>query len=389
MQIKIGEKIKELRARDGRTQNDLATAIGVSCQAVSRWEANGGYPDMEIIPAIANYFHVTIDELYGYHGDREERIADILKEANKILLKYSHFGKGELSEDVKDCIQLLRTAADEFPNESKILLKLATALHMWGWHKHGMQACPPDSSGFIHFDIEQNSKNVYWQEAVQALEKALGANPSPEDRESIIQQLTPLYCRMGEYEKAKALACDQNALIICKEVLLPMATTGDEQQRYQAERVMALLSRLELSITESMAYRPAVSCSEYGQNIRLSVAKLYESIFADGKFGKYHGVMGRLYLDLSFNECISLHNTEQALIYFERAFDHYKQSIRVYNEGNYDYTAPLLSGMKSLKKGDYAPVDMGDFWKKELKTYPQAFRDELRQNSKYAECFAE
>ena len=75
MKIKIGEKIKEFRARDGRTQNDLATAIGVSCQAVSRWEANGGYPDMEIIPAIANYFHVTIDELYGYHGDREEKIA--------------------------------------------------------------------------------------------------------------------------------------------------------------------------------------------------------------------------------------------------------------------------------------------------------------------------
>jgi transcriptional regulator with XRE-family HTH domain len=151
MQIKIGEKIKELRARDGRTQNDLATAVGVSCQAVSRWEANGGYPDMEIIPAIANYFHVTIDELYGYHGDREEKIADILKEANKILLKYSHFGKGELSEDVKDCIQLLRTAADEFPNESKILLKLATALHMWGWHKHGMQACPPRFLGIYPF----------------------------------------------------------------------------------------------------------------------------------------------------------------------------------------------------------------------------------------------
>ena len=224
---------------------------------------------------------------------------------------------------------------------------------------------------------------------MQALEKALNANPSPEDRASIIQQLTPLYCRMGEYEKAKALACNQNALIICKEVLLPMAATGEEQERYQAERVIALLSRLELSITEAIAYRPAVSCSEYGQDIRLSVVKLYESIFADGKFGKYHGTMGRLYLHLSFNECISLHNTEQALVYFDKAFDHYKESMRVYNEGNYNYTAPLLSGMQCVKKGDLAPADMGDFWKNELKTYPQAFRDELRKNPKYAECFAE
>ena len=63
MNIKIGEKIKQLRQRDGRKQEDLANALGVTCQAISRWEANGGYPDMELIPAIANYFNVSIDEL--------------------------------------------------------------------------------------------------------------------------------------------------------------------------------------------------------------------------------------------------------------------------------------------------------------------------------------
>lgn len=66
MNIKIGEKIRQLRQRDGRKQEDLAGVLGVSPQAVSRWEANGGYPDMELIPAIANYFNVSIDELFGY-----------------------------------------------------------------------------------------------------------------------------------------------------------------------------------------------------------------------------------------------------------------------------------------------------------------------------------
>ena len=65
MNIKIGEKIRQLRKRDGRKQEDLAGALGVSPQAVSRWEANGGYPDMELIPAIANYFNISIDELFG------------------------------------------------------------------------------------------------------------------------------------------------------------------------------------------------------------------------------------------------------------------------------------------------------------------------------------
>ena len=66
MKLTIADKIKELRKRDKRTQEALADAIGVTSQAVSRWEANGGYPDMELIPAIANYFNITIDELFGY-----------------------------------------------------------------------------------------------------------------------------------------------------------------------------------------------------------------------------------------------------------------------------------------------------------------------------------
>ena len=60
MRLTLGDKIKELRKRDGRKQEDLANALGVTNQAVSRWEANGGYPDMEMIPAIANFFGITI-----------------------------------------------------------------------------------------------------------------------------------------------------------------------------------------------------------------------------------------------------------------------------------------------------------------------------------------
>ena len=60
MQLNIGTKIKELRRRDGRTQEALAEALGVTNQAVSRWESGGSYPDMEIVPAIANYFHHSI-----------------------------------------------------------------------------------------------------------------------------------------------------------------------------------------------------------------------------------------------------------------------------------------------------------------------------------------
>lgn len=78
MQLKLGDKIRELRHRDGRTQEALADALGVTGQAVSRWESGGSYPDVEMIPGIANFFGISIDELFGYQGDRERKINNLL-----------------------------------------------------------------------------------------------------------------------------------------------------------------------------------------------------------------------------------------------------------------------------------------------------------------------
>lgn len=387
MQLNLGNKIRELRRRDERTQDNLAEALGVTAQAVSRWESSGSYPDMEMIPAIANYFHISIDELFGYHDEREEKIKTILETATEILTKQGFtMYQGSLSEDVGECVNMLRAASEEFPNEPKILLKLAQALHMWGWNKYGAKGHPADSSGIIEDDVEYNSQNIYWQEAVRVYEKLLKSKPSSEDREIAIRQITPLYCRMGEYEKAKALANDQNAIVISKELLLPMATVGEEKARYQGERIMALLSNLRLAISESVALRPAVSSSEYGRQILLSVIKLYETVFIDGRCGSWHWDIGHLYLTLAGYEMDNDGSIENILNYFDKGFDHCKEYERIYNEGEYKYSAPLISALPKIEKGDLAPIG-ADFWEKELRTFQKNIVDEIRKNPKYAECF--
>ena len=73
MQLNLGNKIRELRHLSGRTQENLAEALGVTSQAVSRWESGGSYPDMTIIPSIANYFNISIDELFGYNNERAKQ----------------------------------------------------------------------------------------------------------------------------------------------------------------------------------------------------------------------------------------------------------------------------------------------------------------------------
>ena len=58
MTLKIGEKIKELREKKNITQNKMAEYLGITEQAISRWENGGGYPDMELIPAISNFLRL-------------------------------------------------------------------------------------------------------------------------------------------------------------------------------------------------------------------------------------------------------------------------------------------------------------------------------------------
>lgn len=64
MNQSLSETIKQLRIDRSVTQSELAAVVGVSVQAVSKWEC-GGTPDITLLPIIADFFDVSIDELFG------------------------------------------------------------------------------------------------------------------------------------------------------------------------------------------------------------------------------------------------------------------------------------------------------------------------------------
>ena len=70
----IGENIAALRKKRGITQEQLGQLVGVSAQAVSKWE-KGGMPDAELLPVIAECLGVTIDSLYGFELRETEDIS--------------------------------------------------------------------------------------------------------------------------------------------------------------------------------------------------------------------------------------------------------------------------------------------------------------------------
>ena len=63
MKQTIGKNIYDLRKKRNMTQDELAEKMGVSSQAVSKWEKDLSIPDLSILIELSNYFHISLDEL--------------------------------------------------------------------------------------------------------------------------------------------------------------------------------------------------------------------------------------------------------------------------------------------------------------------------------------
>lgn len=118
MAIKIGEKIKSLRKSKNISQESLAKALGVTFQAVSKWETNVATPDVILIPSIASYFGVSIDELFDYNTLENEKIVDsICRQAS-----------GCRFDDPLRAEAILRKGLKQFPADERMLTVLVYVL---------------------------------------------------------------------------------------------------------------------------------------------------------------------------------------------------------------------------------------------------------------------
>ena len=116
--VKLGEKIKSLRKQKNISQEVFAGYLGVSFQAVSKWENGNTMPDVMMIPAIASFFGVSTDELFDFNlYEMEKQVTDICDEAYKYRI--SDPAKSE---------QILRQGLQRFPGNEIILNNLLYTL---------------------------------------------------------------------------------------------------------------------------------------------------------------------------------------------------------------------------------------------------------------------
>lgn len=335
MQLVLGSKIRQLRHRDGRTQEVLAQALGVTAQAVSRWEAGGSYPDMNLIPSIANYFGVTIDELFGYTNEREGKIQALVSRIQE--MKWKNNG---VDTNLEDTVAFARNALVEFPGNEKLMVCLASVLYVAGYVRHGVCHLT-DEDGYDIYDIRRHSGYPEWKEAVALYEKALPTLEDGEFRRIAVGELTQLYVNMGLHEKAMALAEAAPGIYSTKEYMRICACDGKERVRAYGNAILAMVhASAVLMVRGVIASGKNLTADEKVQSIRSAIG-LFEKVCPDGNYGEHHRLVARIYTFLSLYLWLD-GKQDQAFEALDRSLEHFRQFEKLCIAEKPYYTAPLV-----------------------------------------------
>lgn len=154
--MELGNKIKQLRFRAGLTQEQLAEKLGLSAQAVSKWETAAAMPDITLLPLIAEEFGVSIDELF-----------DLTEEQKLRRIENRMDCEAELPADVfRDYEEFLRERLAEGKDRGRTLSLLGHLYH----HRMEADARRVSACAREAIRLEPGKKDCQW-----LLQRAEGA----------------------------------------------------------------------------------------------------------------------------------------------------------------------------------------------------------------------
>lgn len=178
--MNIGETLKRLRREKNMTQEQLAEYLNISTQAVSKWETGLSYPDITLIPVLANILDTSADTLLGIDISAKEKRIQEIKDRGE---KYLYTGYAAKAAEV------FREGLKEYPNSYRLMYGLIFSL----WHLHIKQKTE-----------EEKTETV--KEVICLGEKILSECTEDDIRHGAIELLCYTYPEVGETEKAVKLA---------------------------------------------------------------------------------------------------------------------------------------------------------------------------------------
>lgn len=245
MNLLIGENIKRIRRNRNLTQEEVAAHLGISFQSISKWERGDGYPDITMLPALANYFEISVDELLGMSEIAKN---DHYNEINRIWVENNK--KGLHHENVA----LMRQSLKSFPNNALLLVQLSTSLEK--------------------LDGTDDEKLRYLRESILVQEQILRYGEDSEVRSATRYNICFTYWKVGEYDKALEQANKLPNLYKARENALVYLLRGEEKHKVAKEA----LAPLAWAISHHMI---ALYETENSPTYLTKAEKILDILFAD------------------------------------------------------------------------------------------------------------
>ena len=219
MELNIGKKLRQLRRERDITQEELANHLGISFQAISKWERGDGYPDITMLPVLAGYFSVSVDSLLGMDEVKAKQQYDEIN---------SQWGENRIAGKHRENIELMRNALREYPNDPLMLVQLSASLE-----RLAGQTENPDE------------KREYIRQSVDVQERILRCCDDCEVRGATMYNICFSYEKLGEHEKAVEQAKKLPNLYKARENALADLTDGDEKREASLAAIEPLIWAIE------------------------------------------------------------------------------------------------------------------------------------------------
>lgn len=173
--MNIGNKIKELRKQRGLTQEQLANSIGISFQAISKWENGIALPDITLAPTLASYFGVSMDELFEFNlKDIELDIDNIVNEAYE-----------SRESDPQKSREILEKGLEKYPDDEILLNNL---LYVLNYSEN-----PDETISIASSLIEKTNQADIKYDALRFLAYAYKVKGDLKSAEAAIDQIPEIY----------------------------------------------------------------------------------------------------------------------------------------------------------------------------------------------------
>ncbi|MBQ8642710.1 MAG: helix-turn-helix transcriptional regulator [Clostridia bacterium] len=320
----IGAVIRRLRKEKSFTQEELAEQLGVTAQAVSKWENETGMPDISQIVPLATVFGVSTDVLFGRAGvsDKEDIEARLA-----VIFRYSDAVDGNEAAEGLKILDMYRNLLKDYPSNPTILLNAAAFGDMLTeYYTDGLR----EQVGQTGVDgIVQEC--IHWNEIVVKYASAL------RDILSGKRNLMGIYARLKRFEEAYALAKElPDDITETRDIRLAElkweAGEKEEQRRLHCRNIDHLTKALHHQAVmlgnlyrDTGAYEDALHCYTFG-------ADMIQSLFREEEYRPTFAYDGYTLFTFPAVCLMKLGRAEEAIDLLEKSVDFHLAQGKWYNK---------------------------------------------------------